>query len=157
MTIFLPCSSLRINEGSCIKIEPCSWISFLMRMTTFNRNKEIFSGDISEVELTPYQPNHVHKLRKAMRKNMQKFMSWTFYWLIKFSGFLDIEKSITVDFFFLHFKYSETLNNEYIGRIYQMSSWQFFNEFYTILRKFHFLRKYINSHEFARTVLKSSI
>jgi len=28
--------------------------------------------------------------------------------------------------------YSETLNNEYIGRIYQMSSWQFFNEFYTI-------------------------
>ena len=34
--------------------------------------------------------------------------------------------------------YSETLNNEYIGRICEMSSWQFFNEFYTILRKFHF-------------------
>ena len=32
--------------------------------------------------------------------------------------------------------YSETLNNEYIERMYQMSSWQFFNEFYTILRKF---------------------
>jgi len=73
-------------------------------MSTFNRNKEIFSGDISEVELTPYQPNHVHKLRKAMRKNMPKFI----YWLIKFSGFLDIEKSKTVEFFFLHFKYSET-------------------------------------------------
>ena len=38
-------------------------------------------------------------------------------------------------------KYSETLNKEYIGRIYQMSSWQFFNEFYTILRKFQYLRK----------------
>ena len=25
--------------------------------------------------------------------------------------------------------YSETLNNEYIGRIYRMSSWHFFNEF----------------------------
>ena len=37
--------------------------------------------------------------------------------------------------------YSETLNNEYIGRIYQRSSWQFFNEFYTILRKFQYLRK----------------
>ena len=37
--------------------------------------------------------------------------------------------------------YSETLNKEYIGRIYQMSSWQFFNEFYTILRKFQYLRK----------------
>ena len=37
--------------------------------------------------------------------------------------------------------YSETLNNEYIGRIYQMSSWQFFNEFYTIFRKFQYLRK----------------
>ena len=24
------------------------------------------------------------------------------------------------------------LNNEYIGRIYQMSSWQFFNEFYIL-------------------------
>jgi len=35
----------------------------------------------------------------------------------------------------LNSDYSETLNNEYIGRIYQMSSWQFFNEFYTILRK----------------------
>ena len=32
--------------------------------------------------------------------------------------------------------YRETLNKEYIGRIYQISSWQFFNEFYTILRKF---------------------
>ena len=31
--------------------------------------------------------------------------------------------------------YSETLNNEYIGRIYQMSSWKFFNEFYSLLRK----------------------
>ena len=30
-----------------------------------------------------------------------------------------------------YFSYSETLNNEYIGRIYKMSSWQFFNEFYT--------------------------
>ena len=29
-------------------------------------------------------------------------------------------------------------NNEYIGRIYQMLSWQFFNEFYTI---FQYLRK----------------
>ena len=37
--------------------------------------------------------------------------------------------------------YSETLNKEYIGRIYQMSSWQFFNEFYTILRKFQYLQK----------------
>ena len=37
--------------------------------------------------------------------------------------------------------YSEILNNEYIGRIYQMSSWQFFIEFYTILRKFQYLRK----------------
>ena len=37
--------------------------------------------------------------------------------------------------------YSETLNNEYIGRIYQMSSSQFFNEIYTILRKFQYLRK----------------
>ena len=37
--------------------------------------------------------------------------------------------------------YSETLNNEYIGRIDQMSSWQFFHEFYTILRKFQYLRK----------------
>ena len=37
--------------------------------------------------------------------------------------------------------YSETLNNEYIGRNYQMSSWQFFNGFYTILRKFQYLRK----------------
>ena len=37
--------------------------------------------------------------------------------------------------------YNETLNNEYIERIYQMSSWQFFNEFYTILRKFQYLRK----------------
>ena len=32
-------------------------------------------------------------------------------------------------------------NNENIGRIYQMSSWQFFNEFYTILRKFQYLWK----------------
>ena len=31
--------------------------------------------------------------------------------------------------------YSETLNKEYIGRNYQMSSWQLFNEFYTILLK----------------------
>ena len=38
-------------------------------------------------------------------------------------------------------RYSETLNNEYIGRIYQMSSRQFFNEFNTILRKFQYLRK----------------
>ena len=38
-------------------------------------------------------------------------------------------------------KYSETLNNEYIGRIYQMSDWQFFNELYTILRKFQYLQK----------------
>ena len=37
--------------------------------------------------------------------------------------------------------YSETLNKEYIGRIYEMSSWQFFNEFFTILRKFQYLRK----------------
>ena len=37
--------------------------------------------------------------------------------------------------------YSETLNKEYIGRIYQMSSSQFFNEFYSILRKFQCLRK----------------
>ena len=37
--------------------------------------------------------------------------------------------------------YSETINNEYIDRIYQMSSWQFLNEFYTILRKFQSLRK----------------
>jgi len=37
--------------------------------------------------------------------------------------------------------YSETLDNEYIGRIYQMSSLQFFNEFYTILRKFQYFRK----------------
>ena len=37
--------------------------------------------------------------------------------------------------------YSETLNNEDIGRIYQMSSWQFFNEFFTILRKFQYLQK----------------
>ena len=37
--------------------------------------------------------------------------------------------------------YSETLNYEYIGRIYQMSSWQFFDEFYTILRKFQYLQK----------------
>ena len=29
--------------------------------------------------------------------------------------------------------------------------------FYTILCKFHYLRKYINSHEYAGTVLKSSI
>ena len=36
--------------------------------------------------------------------------------------------------------YSETLNNEYIGRIYQMSSWQSFNEFYTMLRKFQYLQ-----------------
>ena len=35
--------------------------------------------------------------------------------------------------------YSETLNNEYIGRIYQKSSWQFCNGFYTILRKFQYL------------------
>ena len=53
--------------------------------------------------------------------------------------------------------YSETLNNEYVGKIYQMSSWQFFNEFYTILRKFQYLRKWINSHEYAGTVSKSSI
>ena len=56
-----------------------------------------------------------------------------------------------------YLSYSETLNNKYIGRIYQMSSWQFFNEFYTILRKFQYLRKLINSHEYAGTVLKSSI
>ena len=37
--------------------------------------------------------------------------------------------------------YSENLNNEYIERIYPMSSCQFFNEFYTILRKFQYLRK----------------
>ena len=30
--------------------------------------------------------------------------------------------------------YSKTLNKEYIGRIYQMSSWQFFNEFYTTVK-----------------------
>ena len=53
--------------------------------------------------------------------------------------------------------YSETLNNEYNGRIYQMSALQFFDEVYTILRKFQFLRKQINSHEYAGTVLKSSI
>ena len=46
------------------------------------------------------------------------------------------------DYFVNIILYSETLNNEYIGRIYQMSSWQFFNEFYTILRKFKYnLRK----------------
>ena len=28
----------------------------------------------------------------------------------------------------VNLSYSETLNDEYIGRIYQMSSWQFFNE-----------------------------
>ena len=33
------------------------------------------------------------------------------------------------------------LNNEYIGRIYQMPFCQFFNEFYTILLKFQCLRK----------------
>ena len=38
-------------------------------------------------------------------------------------------------------EYSETLNNEYIGRIYQMSSWQFLNEFYTKFRNFQYLRK----------------
>ena len=37
--------------------------------------------------------------------------------------------------------YSESLNKEYIGRIYQMSSGQFSNEFYTLLRKFQYLRK----------------
>ena len=52
--------------------------------------------------------------------------------------------------------YSETLNNEYTGRIYQMSSWQFFNEFYTISRQFQYLWKSINSHEYAGTVLKSN-
>ena len=37
--------------------------------------------------------------------------------------------------------YSESLNKEYIGRIYQMSSGQFSNEFFTLLRKFQYLRK----------------
>ena len=37
--------------------------------------------------------------------------------------------------------YNENLNNEFIGRIYEMSSWQFFNEFYTIFRKTQYLRK----------------
>ena len=37
--------------------------------------------------------------------------------------------------------YSETLNNEYIRRIYQMSSVQFFNGCFTILRKFQYLLK----------------
>ena len=39
------------------------------------------------------------------------------------------------------FLYSETLNNECIGRIYQMLSWQFFNELFTILNKFQYLGK----------------
>ena len=33
------------------------------------------------------------------------------------------------------YKYSQPLNIKYIERIYEMSSWQFFNGFYTILRK----------------------
>ena len=41
----------------------------------------------------------------------------------------------------VYYTYSETLYNEYIERIYQMSSGQFLNEFYTILRKFQYLRK----------------
>ena len=34
-----------------------------------------------------------------------------------------------------------TLNEPYIERICEMSSWQFFNVFYTFLRKFQYLRK----------------
>ena len=50
--------------------------------------------------------------------------------------------------------YSETLNNEYIGIIYQMSSWQFCNEFYTIYYvNFSICENKLNSHEYAGTVL----
>ena len=49
-------------------------------------------------------------------------------------------------------KYSETINNEYIGKIYQMSSWQFFNEFYYITYISVFAK--INSHEYAGTFLR---
>ena len=54
---------------------------------------------------------------------------------------INIEKVSLLIWFDMIFLYSETLNNEYIGRIYQMSSWQFFKEFYTILREFQYLRK----------------
>ena len=43
----------------------------------------------------------------------------------------------------------QTLNIKYIERVYEMG-------FYTILRKSQYLRKK-NSHEYAGTVLKSSI
>jgi len=49
--------------------------------------------------------------------------------------------------------YILTLNFKYIERIYKMLSWQFFNGFYTILSKSQYLQKYINSHEYAGTVL----
>ena len=47
---------------------------------------------------------------------------------------------------------SQTLNIKYIERIYEMSSLQFFNEFYTILRESKYLQKEINSHEYSGTV-----
>ena len=46
-----------------------------------------------------------------------------------------IDRQTTITTLYI-FRYSETLDNEYIRRINQMSSWQFFIEFYTILRKF---------------------
>ena len=57
--------------------------------------------------------------------------------------------SATINFSILRLLYySETHNNEYIGRIYQMSSSQFFNEFNTILRKFPHLRPWICGNSF---------
>ena len=57
----------------------------------------------------------------------------------------------------IHFYYSKTLNNEYIGRIYQMSSWNFSMGFILYYVNFSICENIINSHEYAGTVLKSSI
>ena len=71
------------------------------------------------------------------------FFLSTFYLLA--TPFLDLILCTSLVEFITGFinssSYSEPLNNKYIGKSYQMSSWQFFNEFYTISRKFQYLRK----------------
>ena len=84
-------------------------------------------------------------LRKLRMKRNFSFAQFAqnckFYAKCNFLGKLSKIDILSLELNWRFIPYSETLNKEYIGRIYQMSSWQFFNEFYTILRKFQYLRK----------------
>ena len=82
--------------------------------------------------------------KSSEMKNIWKLHKpWINFTIFRLNGLLHflkkntgIEKLKTAEYRRFKKIYSVTLNNENIGRIYQMSSWQFFNEFYSILRKF---------------------